>query len=113
MASRQDLLDWVRQQRDAAGWSNVALGRVLGCDPSVASRIVSGGRGMSATELLMMIEALGRPSPLEPMSPEAAAAARAVEDAPAEARADIAAIIAAAARMPDRDRKKLAAYLAD
>lgn len=113
MISKQDLLDWIRAQRDAAGWSNVVLGRVLGCDPSVASRIVSGVRSMSAIELLLMIDALGRPSPLAPISPEAAAAARTVEDAPAQARADIAAIAAAAARMPDRDRKKLAAYLAD
>lgn len=113
MASRHELLDWVSAQRDAAGWTNVVLARVLGCDPSVSSRIVSGARSMSAAELLLMIEALGQPSPLRARSPEAIAAAQAVEDAPAEARADFAAIVSAVARMADRDRKKLAAYLAD
>lgn len=93
-----DIRDWVREQRDKMGWSNVQLARLLGCDQSAASRILSGDRGLSAKEFLILLDAVGLPSPIEQraaMHPET------VE------------ILALVERMSERERKKLLAYLSD
>lgn len=93
-----DIRDWVREQRDREGWSNVQISRILGCDQSAVSRILSGDRGLSAVELLLLMEAVGLPSPIEPRR---------------EAHPETLAIMAVVEKLPERRRKKLLDYLAD
>ena len=108
-----EIRDWVREQRDREGWSNVQISRILGCDQSAASRILSGDRGLSAAELLILFDAVGLPSPLVSISPETVAVMKVLEAMEPGDRGDAAAIVHAAAQMTPRDRKKLRTYLSD